>query len=1134
MNEKDPNIPETSVSQRRRLSAIMFTDIKGFSSLMESDEATAVGLVKAQREIVRKYIAIHDGEERETIGDAFLVIFNSAVNAVKCAIDIQREIWEFNQTKTPDKQVWIRIGIHLGDILVEEGSVFGEGVNLAARVEPLADPGGVCITRQVFEQVKHHIDIRVTHLSVKELKNITDVPDIYRIRVSSTAPMAPLSWKEQILALFDSREKIAAAIAATLLVIAGNVYWQFFTAHTFYARELAFIHSMPQARFPISKGEANELDHYYKITQKSDAIVRTEGVTKPKILPEAAVAAWDFGLAKRPKKEFPIHEYVYDKKKIKEELVFDEFGIFKYKLAYEQGGAVATVHDKSGFLQTFENQIAGFNNEFDKKGRTVLFENRNAFGMLKNDRDGVASYGYVFDSNDLPIEISNYDAHGNLTENKNGIVITQITYGKNGIPQKEVFLDRYKSVHESIAGTASIERKFDNFGRIALESYFDRAGQPALNREGACAKKFSYNSKGRPTEITTLSCQGSPRATQNGYATKKFEYEDGSLRKESFFDEKGTPTTNSRGVASIVITYIGDNDDDDRIEEISFFDTEGKPATDEDHAHAIRFSYDDMGRPTRRLYIGLDGKPTIASAGFAEVRVQYSRQNEPSEWAYFDAEGNLVNMREGYAVVKNEYDQYGSLTSKTFFDKRGQPTMGRGNMCHSITMKYDDRGNLDESRCLDGENKLTPGLNHCAIAKYDYDEFSKMTRYECYVDEGKLIDEPDLPSVLVNKYDDRGYLSEVTAYDANEELAERNQGAAIWKRISDDFGNQLEIATYDRNGKPINNPKYKAAFFRREYSDRGLELRAQAFDESNQPTTGIWGFAEIRYQYDDRGHQISEAYFDGKGEPTTNWQGVHEYKTSYDASGRVAEISYMGNDGGPVKNTEGVSAARNTYDQWGYVAKVDYLGTDGNPARNLKIGAASQENKYDDHGNILEIKRFDTDGKLCTNKGCIAITKQDFDPKGRLVQQIFKNAEGKPATDDNGSYGYNNEYDIQGRISVQNVLGPNNKESEDKDGVNEYHLYYRLETNKVWFVRFIDRDEKPMRSRSGADLRITLYDPVYMERVRARVDATLQGEVVLIKCLDESVNETGKKDCTNPAEIKTEVEKIKKVIPPGE
>lgn len=115
------------------------------------------------------------------MGDAFLVSFENAVAAVKAALDIQRDLSAYNEGRAGDERILIRIGIHTGEILKLDGDVLGNGVNIAARIEPLAEPGGICISSNTYERVKLKIDIKVTSLGRKELKNIADAPEIFRI-----------------------------------------------------------------------------------------------------------------------------------------------------------------------------------------------------------------------------------------------------------------------------------------------------------------------------------------------------------------------------------------------------------------------------------------------------------------------------------------------------------------------------------------------------------------------------------------------------------------------------------------------------------------------------------------------------------------------------------------------------------------------------------------------------------------------------------------------------------------------------------------------------------------------------------------------------------------------------------------
>ncbi len=173
------------LTPERMLAAIMMTDMVGFSKEMETNEQDTYLKLLKHNEIIRKNILQNWGQEIKTIGDAFLVRFNSAVDAIKAATNIQTEFSEYNRDKRRDDQIRIRIGIHIGDILIMGKDVIGNGVNIAARIEPLAEPGGICISADTYNMIKKSIDIKVLSLGKKELKNITDSPEIYKILLES-------------------------------------------------------------------------------------------------------------------------------------------------------------------------------------------------------------------------------------------------------------------------------------------------------------------------------------------------------------------------------------------------------------------------------------------------------------------------------------------------------------------------------------------------------------------------------------------------------------------------------------------------------------------------------------------------------------------------------------------------------------------------------------------------------------------------------------------------------------------------------------------------------------------------------------------------------------------------------------
>ena len=174
--------PYTRLSQRqRKLAAIMFTDLVGYTSLSQDNEALALRLLDEHRTLVRPFFSKHNGREVKTVGDAFLVEFPSALEAVRCAFDIQQSLQEMNSGRTLGKQVQVRVGVHLGDVVHDQNDVYGDAVNIASRIEPLAMPGGICVSQQVFDQIKNKFEFPLSSLGKKELKNVREPIEVYRV-----------------------------------------------------------------------------------------------------------------------------------------------------------------------------------------------------------------------------------------------------------------------------------------------------------------------------------------------------------------------------------------------------------------------------------------------------------------------------------------------------------------------------------------------------------------------------------------------------------------------------------------------------------------------------------------------------------------------------------------------------------------------------------------------------------------------------------------------------------------------------------------------------------------------------------------------------------------------------------------
>ena len=168
----------------RKLAAVMFTDIVGFTKIMTTSEDTAINLLQAQDEIFIPLLEKHSGNLLKKMGDGLLIEFSSAVNAVECALQIQSNIQDYN--KTDGDEFHIRIGIHLGDVLMLGDDILGDGVNIASRIEPLASPDGICITEAVHQSIKSKLKIDAKRISEVDLKHIDDKYTIYKLPKESS------------------------------------------------------------------------------------------------------------------------------------------------------------------------------------------------------------------------------------------------------------------------------------------------------------------------------------------------------------------------------------------------------------------------------------------------------------------------------------------------------------------------------------------------------------------------------------------------------------------------------------------------------------------------------------------------------------------------------------------------------------------------------------------------------------------------------------------------------------------------------------------------------------------------------------------------------------------------------------
>ncbi len=214
---------------KRKLTAILSADVVGYSRLMEDDEEATIQTLNTYRNSMTTLVQQHRGRVVDTTGDNLMAEFSSVVDAVKCAVETQNEMSKRNADLPENRRMLFRIGVNLGDIVEEDDRIYGDGVNIAARLEGLAEGGGICISRTAYDQVKNKLELGYEYLGEHSVKNISEPVHVYRVMIEPEAAGKVIGEKKLRL-----RCQHWAAVAVIALVFGAAVaaVWNFYIRST--------------------------------------------------------------------------------------------------------------------------------------------------------------------------------------------------------------------------------------------------------------------------------------------------------------------------------------------------------------------------------------------------------------------------------------------------------------------------------------------------------------------------------------------------------------------------------------------------------------------------------------------------------------------------------------------------------------------------------------------------------------------------------------------------------------------------------------------------------------------------------------------------------------------------------------
>jgi TolB-like protein/class 3 adenylate cyclase len=211
---------------KRKLTAILSADVEGYSRLMDQDEEETIGTLTAHRSAITDVVRQYRGRVVDTPGDNILAEFISVVDAVNCSVEIQRDLAQRNAELPPEHKMEFRIGVNVGDVVEEEDRIYGDGVNIAARVEGMAEAGGICVTGRAFSQVKNKLKLGYEYLGEQSVKNIAEPVRVYKVLMEPDAAGKVIGEKRFLGKI--SRRSAIAAIIILIVVAGGLVGWNLY------------------------------------------------------------------------------------------------------------------------------------------------------------------------------------------------------------------------------------------------------------------------------------------------------------------------------------------------------------------------------------------------------------------------------------------------------------------------------------------------------------------------------------------------------------------------------------------------------------------------------------------------------------------------------------------------------------------------------------------------------------------------------------------------------------------------------------------------------------------------------------------------------------------------------------------
>ncbi len=815
-----------------------------------------------------------------------------------------------------------------------------------------------------------------------------------RIKANEIRQKIELYWETGSWVKHSSKKIVALVVTgiACVLMCAGIYLWDYHRTKIYYYKDYAEYWGVPQGIGRLSGNDVAHREQSYKFEYNKHKLRRVTLVNAfGKVIGHTDT--------EHVNSRYSDVQYFYtDNGKVDYTMVSDQNGRVLFKMDYDDNLKTVTfrqndeygtelnlyantnVLNKQGNSATDErSNISRYLLSYDEEG--LLLERR--YVGLQNvqagDKDNIYGSRFKYDNKGRKIEESYIGADGKVTCNSDGMAIREYTYDDSNDWISVTYLNAEREGSHDGNNCSVVILGYDEYGNRISEMYQTLDGNPSIRKDyNVAGFKYEYDDHGNRIRQTCIGIDGNSAYCSYGFVALRDSHdENGFVMERRFLDENDSLAIYSGNGETYSVLKIKPSPTGLPLE-VSYFDDNNMPVEQANGGFLFVNTFDSLGNNITQKIYNKDNQPTLANGFYHEVKSEYDEFNRIIKESYFDASGRPTTCDGSISVYLMEYNRKGALTKLKFLGIDNKlvlvPELYAG-----YTVEYDELGNLKTTQYFNVAEKPTMSSFGYSEIEYVYSPKTNFLLQTLYYDiSGKVINDYHY------KYDARG--NRIESYTIVG--GKLKSGTAVAHTEYDINNRIVSEWTTDLSGKKVNQPGMAYCQVKNEYDQMG-----NCIVTTHWKADGSRGVDEQKTHrrvrnFDAMNRVIVEFNYGIDGKPLTGMDANPEGRVKYDQWGNMSEVSCYDGHGKPRLSADGFFMVKAKYDRRGNIIVQEYTGTDGKPICSKSNGYARVENSYDNHGNRLEAKYYDT-------SKCIRIERWVYNSKNRLTEQKVFDGNGK-------------------------------------------------------------------------------------------------------------------------------------------